>query len=337
DTALGKVVSAKYGRNVWGDVTRRSDSTTWKILKAGAVALRPILCWNVGDGRNIDALNDIWIGNCTLARWPSFISIEDVEGCMVGDFLDEELNWRTEMITACFGTVLGCRILEIPTGCNAGVDQPDLIGSVLNKSITAMAFQAGFEQQDYQFLWFRKFKLHPREHLFWWRLLRGAIPTNEWLHRRGLTEDVRCPWGCSGSENIEHITIRCDVLEQTRGALAKWGVSIPQFRNWDELIVELAMTARDNPCMGRIYCYVVYQIWRARNDKCHGRSFGTPTVIAANVLARLSHSATMPTLGQWRTSQSSGLPINKLWCVPPPGWVKFNVDAAVKANSVAGL
>ncbi|PKU70995.1 hypothetical protein MA16_Dca020983 [Dendrobium catenatum] len=45
----------------------------------------------------------------------------------------------------------------------------------------------------------------------------------------------------------------------------------------------------------------------------------------------------MPTLEQWCTSQPRGLSPTGSWCIPPPGWVKFNVDASVRANAVAGL
>ncbi|PKU77539.1 hypothetical protein MA16_Dca018034 [Dendrobium catenatum] len=43
---------------------------------------------------------------------------------------------------------------------------------------------------------------------------------------------------------------------------------------------------------------------------------------------------------QWCTFQPSGLLSFTHWCTPPPpppGWVKFNVDASVRPNAVAGL
>ncbi|XP_028554221.1 uncharacterized protein LOC114580528 [Dendrobium catenatum] len=334
---LGRTIAAKYGLDLWNSPVGRSASVTWKIIKDGAMALRPIVRWNIWNGNRVDALHDIWIADRCLARWPSFFAVDAVEGRMVSDFLDDNLQWHRDLIHLSFGPTLAERIFAIPTRTRGGRDSPELINLPLGTTITAQAYKGSFPPAHYQFLWLRKFKLHPREQLFWWRILRGAVPTNEWLCRRELTVNGDCPWDCNQLETLEHLTVKCSMLAEVLRVLGGWGIGIPFFDSWEDMLGGLAHAAENNPSGGRLYCYIVYQIWRARNDKIHARPYGTPTVLAANALAMLPKCYAMPILEQWCTSQPSRLSSSHCWCTPPPGWVKFNVDASVRPNAVAGL
>ncbi|XP_028551609.1 uncharacterized protein LOC114579874 [Dendrobium catenatum] len=330
ESLLGRTILARYGTNLWGSSEGRSASITWKVLREGAAALRPILRWNIWDGSKIDILEDTWIANRCLARWPSFVAVDTIEGCTVGDFLDENLDWQRERVLHSFGPALADYIFGIPTRVGQGEDCPELINSQLGTTISALAYKENFLQLEYNFLWFKKFHLHPREHMFWWRITRGAIPTNSWLYRRGLVDLPNCPWGCNCEETVLHLTAHCEMLISTHEVLAKWGFSLPRFQNWEDMINGLALSAKQFASVGRLYCYVVYQVWRARNDKMHGRTFGTPAVLAANSLAMLPKSL-------WAAFFHSLVHPPPPPPPPPPGWVKFNVDASVRPNAVAGL
>ncbi|XP_020692156.2 uncharacterized protein LOC110106564, partial [Dendrobium catenatum] len=251
--------------------------------------------------------------------------------------LDDNCEWRRDRLAELFGESLVQRILLISTNVDNGTDRPNLVHSPLAMTITAMAYKVQFADLEYQFNWMRKLKLHPREHFFWWRLLLNALPTKCWLLRRGLTDSSDCPWGCRNEESSEHILIHCDLLKLTLTVLNRWGFTMPEFHSLDELIGGLYHAASHNPSFARLYCYIIYQIWRARNDKIHGRPHCTPSVIAANALAMLPKPYLMPVLEQWCTSRPLGLSPNKLWCTPPPGWVKFNVDASLQQSSITGL
>ncbi|XP_028551144.1 uncharacterized protein LOC114579729, partial [Dendrobium catenatum] len=337
NSLLARTVTAKYGRNLWCAKDGRNVSCTWKILQDGALALRPIIYWHVGNGSDISVLHDAWITNRSLANWPTFVDIEAVEDCTVRDLFDEQGRWRAALVLQYFGEILGNHIIENLARGELGIDRPELINLPLGTTVTALAYKATIGEMSYQYLWLRKLKLHPREHMFWWRLLLDAVPTNTWLKRRGLTDLEDCPWGCNRPETTEHLAVHCGTLELTLNILNGWGFFIPQFNSWNCLLEGLAHSASNNPSSGRLLCCVIYQCWRARNDKSHGRSFGTPTVIAATVLAMQPKPYSSPAMEQWHTSQPFGLPPNRLWCAPPPKWVKFNVDASVKPNAVAGL
>ncbi|XP_020675527.1 uncharacterized protein LOC110094603, partial [Dendrobium catenatum] len=285
ESLLSRMVTAKYGDNLWEHLAGRNISSTWRILCDGAAALRPILRWEIGDGSRIDVLNDTWIKNRDLAHWPSFVDVAALEGQTVQWLLDENSGWRRDRLCEVFGDSLAQYISSIQLNEGGGTDRPALIHSPLSSTITAMAYKSCFQPVVYQFYWLRKFKLHPREHFFWWRVTLDAIPTRCWLHRRNLADDRECPWGCNVDESREHVTIQCGMLKTVFAIIAKWGFTLPDFQSWNDLVGGLHRLASDNPSLGRLYCYLIYQTWRARNDKIHGRPFCTPSVIAANALA----------------------------------------------------
>ncbi|PKU77540.1 Putative ribonuclease H protein [Dendrobium catenatum] len=334
---LNRMLSAKYGDDPWAERNERNTSVSWRIIQNGAVALRPILKWTVGNGKMIDIFRDVWILDRKMEQWPTFYHFDERADSRVCTLLDGDRGWDRETVLHSFGDVLGGRILDIPVGGEHAKDVPELIRVNRGATVTARAYAACIGEGSYQFGWFRKFRLHPRERIFWWRLFRDAIPTNAWLARRNLSDSDHCPWGCLVEENRGHCSVHCLKLKQVVGCLSSWGFHLPEPNSFEELICSLKGLARDNPALGRIQCYAVYQTWRARNALKHGRSYGTPKVIAATVLSQIPKTFSMPLLEQWCINQPIGLPINKLWCTPPPNWLKVNFDAALLPSNSAGL
>ncbi|KAL0922550.1 hypothetical protein M5K25_006541 [Dendrobium thyrsiflorum] len=220
---LNKTLIAKYGGNVWEDRVSRGISNTWKVILDGSKALRPIIRWRVGDGKQIDILRDVWIMDRQIICWPTFVDISQLENKNVEDLMNDEGHWDVQALRQCFGECLIHRILAIQINQMAAVYEPELIHSQLSMTITSMAYGARMQGNTYKFIWFKKFTLHPRKFFFWWRLLRVALPTNSWLFRRGLAESCLCPWRCNEEETIEHCVISCNKLTQVVEVFAKWG------------------------------------------------------------------------------------------------------------------
>ncbi|XP_028554355.1 uncharacterized protein LOC114580564 [Dendrobium catenatum] len=240
------------------------------------------------------------IGNLTLARWPTFFKVEALDGQTVSCLLDEHHNWNRDTIRDCLGEELANRVLNVQISTGDGSDSPELLHSHLAVTITSMAYNHGKVKAGFQFAWLRRLKLHPREQFFWWRLFQDALPTMEWLFRRGLSDSRNCPWGCPQLETLEHVAAHCDNLAASLSVLAKWGFHMPPVNSWIKLLRMLELAARDNASHGRLYCYTFW-------------SNGVP----------LSPLDCLPT--------SFGAP------PPPPGWVKFNVDASLQPSGTAGL
>ncbi|KAK8918667.1 hypothetical protein KSP39_PZI021459 [Platanthera zijinensis] len=82
--------------------------------------------------------------------------------------------------------------------------------------------------------------------------------------------------------------------------------------------------------------FAVYHCWQTRNARIHLQEYATPTIIAMRVLESASRSATFPTQANWDTTRPSR-PSSTLWCPPPPGWLKINIDGALLPSRQAGV
>ncbi|PKU68485.1 Putative ribonuclease H protein [Dendrobium catenatum] len=257
---LHKVLRGKYGMELWNDTQVYEASTTWKVIHDGAKALRTIIRWNIGDGQSIDVMQDCWILDRRIDDWPTFVNVNELEKVRVNWLLDESARWNEERVTNCFGNVMAERIMSIATNGNEGNDAPELIHSRMSMTLTAMAYKAKMGEGEYSYSWMRKLKLHPREGFFWWRLLRNAIPTNQWLFYRGLSTNSLCPWGCQVDESLDHCTALCNKLKEVLNILRKWGFPMPSVYSLTELMQEIHVNGEINPSLGRIYCYTIYQV-----------------------------------------------------------------------------
>ncbi|XP_028549388.1 uncharacterized protein LOC110115858 [Dendrobium catenatum] len=180
DSILYKVLMARYGMKLWEYDHGKKVSVTWKVIQDGAKVLRLILRWSIVDGSQIDVMHDVWIMNRNIAKWPTFVNIEEVEDMKVCNLLNNSFQWNVEMVKHCFGNTMAERILAINISNESQEDNPELIYSRLSMKVAAMAYRDSEEKGNYEFSWLKQLKLHPREHFFWWRLLRDAIPTNYW-------------------------------------------------------------------------------------------------------------------------------------------------------------
>ncbi|XP_020683920.1 uncharacterized protein LOC110100659 [Dendrobium catenatum] len=178
-------------------------------------------------------------------------------------------------------------------------------------TVAAMAYRENSAKGEYQFNWFKDLRLHPRENFFWWRILKNAIPTACWLFHRKLSETTMCPWGCNEEETLDHCTTQCSKVKQVLEILRRWGFGMPFVNSLQELLIELFNCRKRNSGMGRIFCYTVYQVWRARNDMKHHRMCRSPSVVAAAVLSLLPKPFKWPILEQWTLlpSNQAGLGI----------------------------
>ncbi|KAK8935604.1 hypothetical protein KSP39_PZI013846 [Platanthera zijinensis] len=117
--------------------------------------------------------------------------------------------------------------------------------------------------------------------------------------------------------------------------LLRWGMRIPAGWSWSEISSAAIGAAGSAPA--RLLCYAIYQCWRSRNARIHGREVGTPVVIAAMVLENVSLLDQGRKSGCWGTSRPSWLFRSPSWYPPPPGWIKINVDGSLQTSRQAGL
>lgn len=135
--------------------------------------------------------------------------------------------------------------------------------------------------------WLHQFHLHPPDRLIWWRLFWNALPTQAWLHLRGMNDTELCQWDCGKAKNTSHIAMECSNLKRIFHTHSVWSIAFPCFLDFFELTNVLDSTTSMKAVMAHIYCSVMYQNWKTRNAKKHGSSNGSPTNIAATTLKTL--------------------------------------------------
>ncbi|KAL0903362.1 hypothetical protein M5K25_027736 [Dendrobium thyrsiflorum] len=153
--------------------------------------------------------------------------------------------------------------------------------------------------------WLSNLKLKPKIHCFWWRLTKDAIPTNEYLNHRKLSESTSCARGCDEIENISHISMRCKFLIEIIMKNREWGFNVPNFQSTEEGIKELRRLSYKNPSVVCLYITVVFFSWKNRNAFKHGVDVSSVIVTATNILATTMHPRVNPILEDWDVSLRS--------------------------------
>lgn len=170
-----------------------------------------------------------------------------------------------------------------------------------------------------------------RVHL--WKLAQGAIITNAWRQRRGLTGVSTCPMCGTEDEDLVHMTRDC------RGATQVWNFladnQLPHDFFTTDIHQWLASNLKENSSCRGIKWQVIFGvatsvIWQARNEKlCAGKIY-----LAVEVGIKAFHQALAMHQSIQDNSLSGslsprGIPNILLWSHPDVNFVKCNCDAAV--------
>ncbi|KAL0927631.1 hypothetical protein M5K25_001822 [Dendrobium thyrsiflorum] len=332
---LANFFEAKWGsKSAYGnslDSVVHKPSRAWHILQDGWRSLKRVVRWKIGNGDSISILKDIWLLDRRLEDWPTFYSTTIDESGRVGDLLQDG-RWKEQEIRDLFGPCLADLILSISVFSVYEVDKPELINSTISCSISRQVFEAQFKHKDERFGWLKGVKLLPRESMFWWRAIHDAIPTQDWMVRRGLEISELCVWGCLVKEDLNHIMYHCKFSHDVFAVLWRWGFQMPCLQEESELEKDkvLYFTQADT-----LFLKTVYQIWINRNKMKHCEGSVSPNMVAAFVLGNFNLVNLSILWKQWDTNRL--YLIDYSWCPPPSNWLKVNFDGAYKIPYRAGL
>ncbi|KAK8914411.1 hypothetical protein KSP39_PZI024112 [Platanthera zijinensis] len=314
-----RAMHGRYSENLFTCPPRRSDSAVIKILRDGAASLLSVSRWRIGRGENINILADRWIHDRVLSRWPTFIHSQLPDSMLLSEMLTENGDWNRSKLLQFFGLSLVDTIIQIPTYPAVRRDRHELNFQHSGKTIASMAYAACFPSPSADFSWLSRLGLRPRERLFWWRLALDAIPTRCWLLRRGLTDSGVCPWGCPSPENRDHIMRGSSNVAAISCELHQWGIDMPVVQDWASFPALVSSTRKLDLGPLLVFCYVVYQHWRTRNAKVHGREFGTPLILAATIMENINCSTDFPSTRYWGTNRPDKPSPSSFWCPPAAG------------------
>ncbi|XP_020700942.1 uncharacterized protein LOC110112896, partial [Dendrobium catenatum] len=236
-----------------------------------------------------------------------------------------------------FGEQLVELISQIPIAVNSRCGQLELKIKNSEKSIAALSFEALMEcnTELNHWSWMKKLKLRPRVELFWWRLYNEAVPSNAFLMKRKLRGIDACPRGCHGEEDCWHIVGNCVKIQNVIKLLNGWGFNIPVFKYFKNCLDELKRYAGYKSFIANLYYTTIFLIWKSRSKLIHEVVEDSNITIAANSisLTPVSNFINLSSYN-WDDNQCK---LSNSWHPPPPGWIKINVDVALKCNNMAGI
>lgn len=110
-------ICARYGG--WTlDTTRQSSrgySFFWKEVCRHAPDVLENITWMIGDSTSVDVVQDVWIAELLISRWPTFIGTDVPSRMRVSDMISQDLfYWHEPTVSRLFGVELARRILSIP-------------------------------------------------------------------------------------------------------------------------------------------------------------------------------------------------------------------------------
>ncbi|KAL0925329.1 hypothetical protein M5K25_003650 [Dendrobium thyrsiflorum] len=250
-------------------------------------------------------------------------------------------SWNKQVLPKLFNQDLMNIITSIKRFPEEIEDQIELINHHMGKSITALAYEAqteifsnGCDTQSSDILnSFRKFKLMRKVEIFLWRLCKNGIPTNSFLHNRGLIQSGLCPCDCKELENPDHVAVHCLQLLKIINRINSWGFPVPIFDSFSKCLHELKRLSSDNLNLVKLYCIAVYYSWKRRNQIKLGVESSSINFLASSVLVVISNS--FINLRNWDANllRESAL----TWRPPPLDWIKINVDATLQRSYNAGI
>ncbi|KAI0510890.1 hypothetical protein KFK09_011500 [Dendrobium nobile] len=306
---LNQILRAKYGEDLWSESVKGGSSPTWKIITMGAKFLKNIVRWSVSSGDSINWLNDTWILDKCIAKWPRFVNIQNISDVKLNYFI---LNgeWNLEKLEVIFGEQLMKTISAIHINTNKNSDLLELKCMFAGKSVTALAFEAAM--------------VHEEEVAHW-----------NWIKKlKRLSNFPGCPRGCGVDEDNSHLVGNCFKIRNVVSLLNSWGFIIPVFNSFLECLECLQRFVGKNSLSANIFGTSAYLVWKSRCKVVHGNkddSDNNIASIAISFVVRSNFLNIQPV--NWDANQQLLL---SPWH-PPPGWIKINVDAALKRNNLAGI
>jgi ribonuclease HI len=189
------------------------------------------------------------------------------------------------------------------------------------------------EERAWTSLW--KVKVPSKIRVFLWRLAKQSIPTGDVRHRRHMAPDISCGI-CGQADSWRHSLLECN-MARCVWALAPDGVTEhmerttePDAKQW---LFSMIATLRQEDLT---FCLVtLWAIWYAQRKAIHEDIFQIPLStlhFVENFIRDLKIVETKKVLTPSERPKEQA----KRWVAPEAGYVKINVDAAVRKNGNFG-
>ncbi|CAA7058300.1 unnamed protein product [Microthlaspi erraticum] len=302
ESLFSRVFKGRYYRNATplDPIKSYSPSYGWQSIVSARPLVNKGLIKRVGSGISISVWDDPWIPASRL-RPTKGNGINFYPYLRVRDLMTpEKSTWNLPLLNKLFDTLDVSLIMGIPT---SHFDKPDSMGWFFIKTgryTVKSGYMVAQENPDddgmvpfgpdIRCLQAQAWKISCTQKLqhFMWQILTGCISVRARLRARGMQIDPQCMRCGMAAETINHMVFECPP------ALQVWALSpIPTAINRfpiEGLFTNMAYLFWNlpNDDRMRMYPWLIWFIWKARNDKVFSNGDWDPNEIISHAAAEAS-------------------------------------------------
>ena len=139
---------------------------------------------------------------------------------------------------------------------------------------------SSLSQQVWKVLW--SLNISHKVKMFIWKGLTGAVPVKELIWRRVKVGDPICTMCGEEVETLEHMLLKCSKVKDIwKLAPIHWDGSehrSDKFKEWWTVVSEARCRIQGKAHIG-LTAYILWQIWKNRNNKVFNNKDMDPTTI----------------------------------------------------------
>lgn len=193
-----QIVNHKYGNlDIWNPSTHYKASWFFRMLHKTALNLRANFRINVCNPNTTRFLDDPWLFNIPINRWPTFINMDlPIENFSVSDFLSNNVL-NLQNLTFCLSKDLdgnsASNLVFYHDSNNHWTWALSSSSAKISSDVYNFLNQSSVVDhwKGWHIIW--KIPGAPQVKTFIWRLLHGRIPTFEFLYSLNIGPQLLCP------------------------------------------------------------------------------------------------------------------------------------------------
>ncbi|KAM2673196.1 hypothetical protein EV2_014512 [Malus domestica] len=183
----------------------------------------------------------------------------------------------------------------------------------------------------------------PKLRVFLWKTVHNALATLAGLFRRLVAPSPMCPICKIHEETIEHLFLLCPWVEVIWfGGMLSHRIIRSSISSWVNWLVNITnITLNSKAEMDRVLSYVAFTCWHIWKSRCNFL-FQNGSINPRNVLAAIDTSVSAFSEASRNKVIRPSMPnpaaqVPARWCLPPPPFVKINVDASWEQGTISGF
>ncbi|XP_058783255.1 uncharacterized protein LOC131657925 [Vicia villosa] len=322
-------------------------SSIWSSIKGNLSMITDNCQWLIGDGSNINFWLDNWYGE-------PLVDVFKIPSVFHQSLQVKVKDWFTNGSWVIPGNVLTAfpELINITSKISSTAEKDTLIwraaedGMLTVKLAYDSILKPHHSQKWLSFPWHRD--IPPSQSMVVWRLIHKKMPSDDNLKIRGLSFPSMCSLCKSSEESAFHIFFDCTYAKKLWKCLAV-KLQFHSFHNFEDCLnwIQRSWSNQAKVVSFAIIINMIHHIWKARNsarfedtqisfERCCSN-----VTTAVRLIGNSSTNCSNSDMDSFLLLKSFDINIRPrkpsctvevIWCPPPLGWVKCNIDGLAKGS-----